>query len=202
MAVWKTVKLTKKGLKLQAKVIAGASILFTKVVVGSGTVPISNLENLNALPNPKQQLDFRPVKKNDDGTVTIEVLLSNLFVSDAYTANMIGFYVMDPDEGEILYCVAQDESGDYIPIAGESPDFSITWYFKMTFGNAETVLISIDPEAYITYELADSLFERKMTAITNPEIDTLDDIYPWSPPDPTTGGGAPITSEEIDPIFQ
>lgn len=54
-------------------------------------------------------------------------------------------------EYEILYAVAQDAEGDYIPSSSESPGFTIDWSYTFQFGNADNVTVELDPAGLVSF---------------------------------------------------
>lgn len=158
--VWQGV-LTKKGLALQSKLTAGSTLTITRIVSGAGKIPDADREDQTAVTDPKQQLSANPITINNNKQAEIPVLLANKGVTSGYTVHQIGFYAADPDEGEILYLIAQDDTGEIIPTETDSPNFSVSWTFIIGFGNASQITIYIDPKTYITYEMAMDLFAPK-----------------------------------------
>ena len=98
-------------------------------------MPPVNLRQQTQITDERQEITLQPVR-TEDGKAVIPVLLENTEVKESYELHQVGFYAQDPEEGEILYCIAQTSEGKKIPSAAESPGFSITWNF--CFQNSDT----------------------------------------------------------------
>lgn len=135
MKLWENTVLTEKGIALQNKMFDGQTLKITGAKAGAGEVPPVNLRQQTQITDERQEITLQPVR-TEDGKAVIPVLLENTEVKEGYELHQIGFYAEDPDEGEILYCIAQTTEGKKIPSAAESPGFSITWNF--CFQNSDT----------------------------------------------------------------
>lgn len=164
MATWNTT-ITNKGTALQAKQVSGAKISFTKVVSGSGSVPVTNLKEQTAVSNIAQTLSMENVKLNGN-QYTIKVFLTNNNLSTEYILSQIGFYATDPDEGEILFAIAQidSDSAKIIPSRTDAPGYGIE--FAFTFQNANNAEIEITPDlaGYMTREEVEQLVSDSVDA--------------------------------------
>lgn len=157
MATWSTT-ITNKGLSLLTKQVAGSTLTFTKVVSGSGTVPIVNLKEQTAVSNIKQTLSVQgiDVKGNQ---YTIGTILSNASVTTAYYLSQIGIYATAPDDGEILFAIAQIDEARQIPTKDNSPGFSLEFAFTFNNSAGTNVEITQDMAGYVTREELDNTVE-------------------------------------------
>lgn len=135
MKLWENTALTEKGTALQNKLFDGQTLKITGAKAGAGEVPPVNLRQQTQITDERQEITLQPVR-TEDGKAVIPVLLENTEVKESYELHQVGFYAQDPEEGEILYCIAQTSEGKKIPSAAESPGFSITWNF--CFKNSDT----------------------------------------------------------------
>lgn len=135
MKLWENTALTEKGTALQNKLFDGQTLKITGAKTGAGEVPPVNLRQQTQITDVRQEITLQPVR-TEDGKAVIPVLLENTEVKKSYELHQVGFYAQDPEEGEILYCIAQTAEGKKIPSAAESPGFSITWNF--CFQNSDT----------------------------------------------------------------
>lgn len=157
MNIWKSAVITKKGQALQDKLITGQTLKFTKVQTGTGEAVITQLEDQTDLTGPNQRITFQQIEETD-GHIDISVLLENTKLVEGYELWQVGIFAQDPDEGEILYCLAQASEAKKIPAASENPGFSVTWKFHLkNSGKAETD-ISITPAGLVDFKHFD---ERK-----------------------------------------
>ena len=161
---WQTKTITKKGLVLQSKLIAGAVFKLKKAAASSATVPDNELEDLTDLPGIEQLVDIQPPKMNQNGTAKITLQLSNAAVTVPYIVRMIGLWAEDPDEGDILFMVLKDEEGDRVPSNQDMPNASLAWTIPTAYGNAAAVVVEVDPESYVTHEMAGELLDTHNTA--------------------------------------
>lgn len=135
MKLWENTALTEKGTALQNKLFDEQTLKITGAKAGAGEVPPVNLRQQTQITDERQEITLQPVR-TEDGKAVIPVLLENTEVKESYELHQVGFYAQDPEEGEILYCIAQTSEGKKIPSAAESPGFSITWNF--CFQNSDT----------------------------------------------------------------
>lgn len=147
MNIWENAVITTKGLALQAKLISGTSLIITRAVTGAGYVNPTLLPSQTAVTTPKQTLVFKSLSYPEAGKVAVPAYITNDGLTTGYTAMQVGFYATDPDEGEILYFIAQATSGTgtVVPSAAEMPGFTAEWTFYFQYGQADTVNVTVDP---------------------------------------------------------
>lgn len=174
MNIWENAVITNKGLALLAKLVSGTSLTITKAQTGSGYVTPGLLQSQTAVSSPKQTMSFRPVSYPEEGKVRVPAFLTNDDLETGYTAMQVGFFAQDPDEGEILYFIAQAESGTgtTIPSESEMPGYSAEWDFYFQFGRADSVTVTVDPTNAVSYnelqaELGEVYKLKGGTAITS-----------------------------------
>lgn len=161
MATW-TTTVTNKGTELQAKQVSGAKILFTRIVTSTDIVYVTKLKEQTAINNIKQTLSMASVSVTGNQYV-LKVLLSNNNLSESYNLSQIGFYANDPDEGEILFAIAQIDTVRNIPSYNDAPGFGIE--FAFTFQNANNATIEITPDmaSYMVREDIEDLVDSKIS---------------------------------------
>ncbi len=170
MNIWANAVITQKGLALQAKLIKGTTLTITKGVTGAGFVTPGLLSQQTAVSGPKQEFSFRPVTYPEEGKCAVNGSLTNDDLTTGYTAMQVGFYATDPDEGEILYFIAQAESGTgtAVPSKTEMPGFSAEWTFYFQYGQADGVNVTVDPANTISRaELEAGLKEKADVNLSN-----------------------------------
>lgn len=163
MALWANATITNKGYALQAKLLSTDALEITRVVSGSGRAIAGHLINQTDVSDIQQTLAVESLSYDDKGNAKLRVLLSNKGLSATYTCNQIGIYANDPDEGEILYAIAQEATaGQTIPSIIEQPyGYDCGWVFTLTFSNSENVSVTIDPTNALTIEIADERYPKK-----------------------------------------
>lgn len=152
MSNWGKPVLTKQGLKLQAKVDAGSRMQLTKCMLGSGTLSSGqSLENLTGLIAPVQTLSIASISYSENnGACVITAVTDNSNVSTGYYLREFGIFACDPNNGEILYAVAQDANPDYIPPSGTSAVVSQEIGVALSFSNAANVTAQVNTSAIAT----------------------------------------------------
>lgn len=148
MDIWANAVITDKGLDLQAKLIAGTTLTITRAVTGSGFVTPGLLSQQTAVTDIKQELQSGIVTYPGKGMCALPLSLSNEKLTEGYIANQVGVYAMDPDEGEILYFIAQspdEKKGREVPSAAEIASYFAEWTFYFKFGQADSVTVLVDP---------------------------------------------------------
>ena len=169
MNTWSDAVVTAKGFALQSKLMQGHSLRITRAVSGAGYVPPVTLYNQTAVSSIVQTLNFRDVRYTDDGRCACTVYLDNDGLNKAYTAMQIGFYAEDPDEGEILYFIAQAASGngEHVPSAVEMPGYSSEWTFYFKYGQADDVTVVIDPANTASIAMLNEKADKDLVNIAN-----------------------------------
>lgn len=151
MKLWENTALTEKGIALQNKLFGGQTLKIKRVKAGAGAVPPVNLRQQTEISDEQQEITLQPVQTEGDKAV-IPVLLENTDLKESYKLRQIGFYAEDPEEGEILYCIAQTAEGKNIPSASESPGFSITWNFCFQNSDTAPFEVVLDSAGLVTVE--------------------------------------------------
>lgn len=147
MNIWANAVITDKGLALQSKLIEGITLGITRAVTAAGYVTPGLLNKQTDVTSPKQTLKFKTISYPEPGKSAVPVVLTNDDVTAGYTATQVGIYATDPDEGEILYFIAQAESGHgtVIPSKTEMPGYNAQWTFYFQYGQADGVNVTVDP---------------------------------------------------------
>lgn len=191
MNIWANAVITQKGLALQAKLIKGTALNITRAETGAGYVTPGLLIQQEAVTDPKQSLTFRPVSYPETGKCAVPMYLTNDEVEAGYTALQVGIYATDPDEGEILYFIAQaadKDHGTIVPSAKEMPGYSAEWTFYFQYGQADEVTVFVDPAGTVRREEMEDYIDDEFIRITNAEIDLLAGFPGGEGGDPGSGG--------------
>lgn len=176
MNIWANAVITDKGLALQAKLTQGHTLHITRAVTGAGYVTPGLLPKQVEVSDPKQLLSFRPESYPEVGKCAISMALTNDDITEGYIARQVGIFATDPDEGEILYFIAQsvDESnGTIIPTASEMPGYSAEWTFYFQYGQADGVTIEVDPTNTVSRGEMEAYINQRIVPITNEQIDAI-----------------------------
>lgn len=164
MAVWNNTTKTEKGIALEQKLLTLSKPL--KLVAaksGTGTVNPTQLAKQTALVQPEQELELRPVYLSEENTATVPVMLSNAGLTKGYDLKQVGIYAEDPDDGEILYIIAQTDiaGGERVPSAAESPGYSIDWNFALKTSLASSIEVVVNEAGKLTLAQADARYANK-----------------------------------------
>lgn len=150
MANWNGLRLTGKGELLQAKVEAGEILKFTTLKLGDGVyTPDIDMETLEDLISPKQNLGIAS-KEADGKYCRISTTISNASLNTGYYVRELGVFAEDPDDGEILYMYATDNTPDFLPPGGGSIATSQEFSVNIAISNAKNVQIVVNPKALAT----------------------------------------------------
>lgn len=176
MNIWNNAVITEQGLALEAKLIAGNTLTITKAQSGSGTVSVSDLATQTAVTNPVQTLNFRTVSYPETGEAAVPVYLVNDTLTTGYTATQIGIFADDPDDGEILYFIAQADSGTgtTVPSNTEMPGYTAEWTFYFTYGQADSVTVTVDPSNTVSESEVATMISNATSPI-NQEIEDINE---------------------------
>lgn len=148
--------ITNKGRALMAKIGAGTTTNFTKMVVSSqeyaDSTASSVFEALTSIPNVKQDTLISDVKIRDAVYIDILAAVSNSGLAAGYKIGCLGFYAKDPTEGEILYAVTpvKQGTGDWFPADNGKNASSLEVSLTIQVGNSANVTMDVDSGAFAT----------------------------------------------------
>lgn len=144
MAAFIDMVVTVKGGNLIAKLTMDPAVIeFTKVVSSSAEYTVSQLNALESIDSIQQTVGINRVELLDGNDLLVETLFNNRNLTIGYQVRAVGLYAMDPDEGEILYGVTIETSGQcYIPASGSG---SVSGLFvQFTTGIGENGNVSVN----------------------------------------------------------
>lgn len=164
MSQFSKLVMTEKGQALMAKMIAGTGdIEFTKVCTSSAEYQEDQLVTLTELSDIRQTSLVSGVTRTNDVTIKIEAAYSNADLTTGYYMRTIGLHAVDPDEGEILYAVTIETSGNcYMPPYNGVTVTAAYIQLYTTVGNSENVSLEVDPGAYATIGQIRELDKKKV----------------------------------------
>ena len=162
MAEYSKLITTEKGQALVAKVIAGTAsdYDFTRIVASDDEYEITDLESLTSL-TEKQSSTIAEKKVVNSVGVQVKAAFTNASLAEGYYMNTLGLYATDPDEGEILFAVCIETTGNcYMPpYTGVTVSGAIVTMTTVV-SNSEDVDITVDPAAVATVDMVDDLDVR------------------------------------------
>lgn len=152
---WGSIQLTDASRALMA---SGATIKFTKIKLGSGT--LTNVNTATDLAKPKQLVTLTGLNVSN-GVAALTGLLTTDKVNNSFMASEAGVFASDNNGGEILFLVCNDSSPDLIPDKTNPVPSSISYTFNIAansatadLDNSSLVVLSllnrhkIDPNAH------------------------------------------------------
>lgn len=157
--------ITNKGRALMAKIGAGTTTNFTKMVVSSkeyaDSTASSIFEALTALTDVKQEANISDVKIRDSVYIDITAAVSNKGLKTGYKIGCLGFYATDPTEGQILYAVTpvKQGTGDWFPADNGLNASSLEVALTIQVGNSANVTMEVDAGAYATVSMLNGVKE-------------------------------------------
>ncbi len=140
-----TLTITDKGVTLQAKVLGGATLTFTKAQSGSGTLPGgTDITAMTALVAPEQDIVIASVTPSVPNKLTARIDFTNDGLEAGYYWREIGLFADDPDDGEILYAYSNaGDEGTFIPAEGDGVTEQIVDLVTL-IANVMSVTVEVD----------------------------------------------------------
>ena len=166
MAEWSNATMTDVGAALQAKVNAGKTKLtFTKIKVGSGVNATNPLALTDVISSKWETTNF--VVKLEGKIVSVDTVITNTGIHEAFRMSEIGLFAQDPDKGEILYAYLTDPEPDRMPAESGSVVVSQELTIGMVFSNTGNVSLTVNIGALITREQLTEAVKQHSTDISS-----------------------------------
>lgn len=166
MAEWSNATMTDVGAALQAKVNAGKTKLtFTKIKVGSGVNATNPLALTDVISSKWETTNF--VVKLEGKIVSVDTVITNTGIHEAFRMSEIGLFAQDPDKGEILYAYLTDPEPDRMPAESGSVVVSQELTIGMVFSNTGNVSLTVNMGALITREQLTEAVKQHNTDISS-----------------------------------
>ena len=138
--------ITTAGLALDAKIRSGEAVAeFTRMGLGNGEYDeTEELDGATALKSIRQSIGISSIKRTNETTVRLRVIVDNGGIEEGYYISELGIYANDPDAGEILYSIATGVAGkmDYQPSQAELDGATSTIDVFTSVSNAECSVIA------------------------------------------------------------
>lgn len=173
MAEWSNATMTDVGAALQAKVNAGKTKLtFTKIKVGSGVNATNPLALTDVISSKWETTNF--VVKLEGKIVSVDTVITNTGVHEAFRMSEIGLFAQDPDKGEILYAYLTDPEPDRMPAESGSVVVSQELTIGMVFSNTGNVSLTVNMGALVTREqLTEAVKQHNIDISSHPAITAM-----------------------------
>lgn len=162
MAAFVKNDITEKGLALLAKVQMGEKLTFSKIGIGSGTLPgTTSIRSLTAMIQPVMDVTITRKKINEDQTVTIGGIFNNTDVQQEFYFRELALYAIDPNVGEILYCYGNAGNGAELIPAHDTQTLVEKIVDIVTYiGDATEVNALMKTEAYASVQDLEALSDE------------------------------------------
>ena len=171
MAEWSNATMTDVGANLQAKVNAGKTKLtFTKIKVGSGVNSTNPLALTDVISSKWETTNF--VVKLEGKIVSVDTVITNTGIHEAFRMSEIGLFAQDPDKGEILYAYLTDPEPDRMPAESGSVVVSQELTIGMVFSNTGNVSLTVNMGALVTREQLTEAVKQHNTDISSHPVIT------------------------------
>lgn len=144
MAVYESVKFTKKGMSLMSRIYLGSTLKLTKLSISEEAHDGSEL-----MKGIRQNIAICSFSYVDLDHLNIRAVGNNLELDDGYFAKSIGVYADDPIFGEILFCYSNAEPSDFIPPHKE--DQGITDFeYNISFAikDVEKIIVEVQNQTF------------------------------------------------------
>ena len=173
MAEWSNATMTDVGAALQAKVNAGKTKLtFTKIKVGSGVNATNPLALTDVISSKWETTNF--VVKLEGKIVSVDTVITNTGVHEAFRMSEIGLFAQDPDKGEVLYAYLTDPEPDRMPAESGSVVVSQELTIGMVFSNTGNVSLTVNMGALVTREqLTEAVKQHNTDISSHPAITAM-----------------------------
>ena len=173
MAEWSNATMTDVGANLQAKVNAGKTKLtFTKIKVGSGVNSTNPLALTDVIFSKWETTNF--VVKLEGKIVSVDTVITNTGIHEAFRMSEIGLFAQDPDKGEILYAYLTDPEPDRMPAESGSVVVSQELTIGMVFSNTGNVSLTVNMGALVTREqLTEAVKQHNTDISSHPAITAM-----------------------------
>lgn len=140
--------ITKKGIALMTKTLAGVPCQFTRAASSENRIGLDvDLTEIIQLDGVQQSVDLLSIKPINATAVRIEALFENASLEKGYYVEVIGLYAQDPDEGEILYSVTTAKKAEWLPKWNGMSTSSLTFNLIVAVANVAHVSILINPDS-------------------------------------------------------
>ena len=143
---------TKKGLNAIAESVATKQgLIFTKVLVGDGNMPSTNISDLTSIVSKKMELPITSYNNEGNGQFLVRAALSNASLEVGFFPREVALYAKVGESGEeVLYSYTNGENNvGYIPDK-TTPIESEVYNIRTVIGNATNVTAKLSDDTFVT----------------------------------------------------
>ena len=186
-----SLQLTDAGRSIIINALAGGSIEFTKIGVGSGNAP-ANQNALSELVTLEKKFGISEITTGD-GCANLTAIIDNANIDSGFLWKEIGIYALDANEDEVVYAYANaGDHADYIPAYSSTSYLKTTINATVVVGSAESVSAVIS--GYIGYVTTET-YQGHTDNTSNPHQVTKAQVGLGNVPNVETNDQTPTFSE-------
>lgn len=133
--------LTNNGLELLIQAMQGKPLTFTKIVIGSGTLPTGKTaQTTSDVYEKRATIDITKCKKQSDGSLIVGGYFSNAEIQSEFYFRELALYACGENEQEILFCYGNaGANAELIPASTELLEKNID--IIVAIGNTSNITI-------------------------------------------------------------
>lgn len=177
MEKWNSFKLTKQGLRLQAKAQTGQVLNISKAAAGNGYLPdgadVIDLTDMVSSVDAPVNLTGSSVL--DNGIAALNIRVENY--DKPFYFRELGIYAIDPDDGEILYGYTNcGDYADFIPAKTAAGAVIEDITLIVQIGNSENLSVNVSLVVEVTkdeFEAEKIRIDTLAEALSNTVQDTF-----------------------------
>ena len=194
MAKYPNIKLTQKGLDMAINADKSKKLIYTHIGIGDGRLEDDeDILTLTAMKSRKIYADISDINNDTKNQVTIETVVSNKVVDEAFYAREIGIYAKLGDDGEeVLYGYANaGDNADFMPDKTQPID-ELKLRITLIVGNVDNVTAVIN-SSIIFITLADcrrEIAKHNTDPLAHDNLARKDDYYTKAQTDAKLNGKA------------
>lgn len=209
--VFEGFKVTRKGRALLAKLLAGETLVLSKVMAGSGCCSTAEeaLELEDLLDPQVEGTSTVPVYDFDKVSMRVEFDSMKIQAEKGFVVREFGVYALDPDVGEILlHYYGLGDNGQYLFGVNSPSNNTLVYPVEIAVGeDMETVELGYPASAFVRHEefvehnvdpLAHPNLSQVILSATLPEDFGVGDVW-WELPEGIVDSAVPELPEEETP---
>lgn len=191
---WNQVTLTKSGETLLSRMLNGAKLTFTRVVIGDKAVKEELLAAQTAVFSPiaaPALIAGQTETANKNGT-QISIQIRNDGVKETTRMRQIGLFAQSEHSDEVMIGILQDEDGEEIPAFEDFPQFGIFLDVVIGISRTNNIRVIVSPNVYVTKPEFDAAIKNAGQV----KCKTVE-VYERDPNKPTYGFNGEEFGEEV-----
>lgn len=212
MADFSNLAVTRNGSILFADVQAGAVLIPTRIVLGSGDMPAgATSETMTAVVTPVKSLDINKRKRSPDGLATFGGMYTNADVAEPFYFREQALFCraeyrdtsgnVTKSVDEVLFAYGNaGNTADYMPAYGTNTAVERQIDIVVWIGNTATVELSVESGVFVTVAQAQSLVNAHTQNKENPHSVTKDQVGLGNVPNVTPENQTPVFSNDYGSI--